>query len=679
MSYALRVDQRGGTATAERQRAAATPATPRGVTLFRLAAARSPGLWSGPSDLLALQRTVGNRAVQRLVQRDNRPGPAGSAAVGVCPVCGRAGQGVCDCGQPFRPASRSYDTEGAEAARTDQGAESSSSANASPAFPPAGDWFGDPLLQAIRFSAVGSNSALLADGATGPSVTRLQQALRAWGFANLQPPRDLLPKSGADGVYGGETTSAVRQFQARAGVAADGMVGPATLGVLDTYLGGKGGRSDIELSADEHLVGPAGTGGKPGKACPNGGFVPCSAMGTDDSRFFLVTFRMRTARTFVHHAIQHLPSPGDVKTPQGQAFADLFGTPTSANVPRVKAQLDRVAQIFDDARLKEVDPTANPVVLCASDCHPTCQIPAIAFHSRATQTLAFCENFFKEDLLPALAALIHEATHAALPGETDIYSDSRLFDLLSTIHFQQNGAQISAGENNTDSIVSYIFRANGAAKFESTTRGASPEDKLMFRGSDRAREQEARVALAFAHEWIRNARTASSKVRIALDGFQGHTWKPAHPQHIRNQIHLLRRFNAFRGLTQADLDDPTKCQAVTRFLFSCPAIGNQPNLAGDRAQAHQIVTTYDEQFREPLEKPYTIFPVGKKSGGEAVHWLLQEQKLALMDRFFVLADPAAQSRELLLALAREQGLGVGERVAYVSFAQELFEAQFEDF
>lgn len=560
-----------------------------------------------------------------------------------------------------------------------QDAESSSSAITSPAFPPAGDWFGDPFLQAIRFSAVGSNSALLADGATGPSVSRLQQALRAWGFANLQPPRDLLPKSGADGVYGGETTSAVRQFQASAGVAADGMLGPVTLGALDTYLGEQGGQSDIEISADEHLVGPSATGGKPGKACPKGGFVPCSAMGADDSRLFLVTFRIRTARTFVHHAIQNLPSAGDVKTPQGGAFADLFGTPTSANIPRVKAQLDRVAGVFDDARLQEVDPSANPVVLCALDCNPTCQIPALAFHSRSTQTLALCEGFFKEDLLPALAVLIHEVTHAALPGETDIYSDSRLFDVLSTLHYEQNGAQISAGENNTDSIVSYILRANGAAKSESATRGASPEDRLMFGASDSAREQEAKAALAFAHEWIRTARTAASRVRIALDGFQGETWKTTDPQHIRNKIHLLRRFNAFQGLTQADLDDPTKCQDATRFPFSCPAVGSKPNLAGDRAQAQQIVTSYDEQFREPLEKPYRIFPVGKKPSSEAVDWLLQEQMLALMDRFFVLADPTAQSRELLLALAREQSLGIGERVALVSFAQELFEQKYADF
>jgi peptidoglycan hydrolase-like protein with peptidoglycan-binding domain len=537
----------------------------------------------------------------------------------------------------------------------------------------------DPLLEAIRFSATGSNSALLAPGATGASVVLVQQALRAWGFASLAPPRDLLPDAGADGDYGTETASAVKVVQTEVGVDPDGMLGPVTLGFLDSHIPGNGGASDVDISADDHLVGPAVPGGQPGGGCPNGGIVDCSALG-NDSLPVLVATRISTAREFVRQAIEDLPAPGDVSTPAGRAFANLFGRPDADNVPRVQTRVEQVAQVLNTARLREADPSADPVVVCARDCHPTCQLPATAFHTAANRSIGLCSAFFEKDILPAIAALLHEVTHAALPGETDIYSDARLFNLLATIDVTENGATISAGENNTDSIVSYVLRANGATKGDSTTRGAPPRDQLAFPEGERAREAQARAALAFATEWILTARTTASRVRIALDGLTEATW-PADERltGTRNLIHLLRQFNALQGVTQEALDDPANCQDATRFDFACPAIGSPTNLAHDRAEALRIVTTYDDSFRTPLEQPYRIFPVGPKPGGAAVDWVLDQRMLALFDRFFLLADRPARTRELLLALAREQGLGVGDSVAFVSFAQEQFDRRFPDF
>ncbi len=65
-------------------------------------------------------------------------------------------------------------------------------------------------------------------GATGEAVIKLQQALIDRGYN--------LSQFGADGIYGNETTAAVRDFQKSKGLSfaeTDGMVGPQTMGLLD--------------------------------------------------------------------------------------------------------------------------------------------------------------------------------------------------------------------------------------------------------------------------------------------------------------------------------------------------------------------------------------------------------------------------------------------------------------
>ena len=83
-----------------------------------------------------------------------------------------------------------------------------------------------PLVQKV------SASAPIGRGATGPGVATLQELLHDLGHA--------LPKSHAkgvwDGVFGAETDTAVRDFQRRKGLAADGLVGPKTLGALDGLI-----------------------------------------------------------------------------------------------------------------------------------------------------------------------------------------------------------------------------------------------------------------------------------------------------------------------------------------------------------------------------------------------------------------------------------------------------------
>ncbi len=63
---------------------------------------------------------------------------------------------------------------------------------------------------------------LLWEGTSGAGVRSVQSRLKTWGYYN----------GALDGIYGRETTEAVRNFQAKNGLAADGAVGAATWAAL---------------------------------------------------------------------------------------------------------------------------------------------------------------------------------------------------------------------------------------------------------------------------------------------------------------------------------------------------------------------------------------------------------------------------------------------------------------
>jgi hypothetical protein len=65
---------------------------------------------------------------------------------------------------------------------------------------------------------------ILKRGDKGVLVRNLQEALLAKGY--------FLPKYGADGAFGNETDSAVREFQTISGLTVDGIVGPKTWAAL---------------------------------------------------------------------------------------------------------------------------------------------------------------------------------------------------------------------------------------------------------------------------------------------------------------------------------------------------------------------------------------------------------------------------------------------------------------
>ena len=72
--------------------------------------------------------------------------------------------------------------------------------------------------------AKNNNQPLLKSGSTGSDVKKMQQGLIKAGYD--------VGKAGADGIYGPDTTRAVKQYQKDNGLAMDGIAGRVTLGAL---------------------------------------------------------------------------------------------------------------------------------------------------------------------------------------------------------------------------------------------------------------------------------------------------------------------------------------------------------------------------------------------------------------------------------------------------------------
>lgn len=83
---------------------------------------------------------------------------------------------------------------------------------------------GDPDLEAAY-----DDEKYLRRGDSGPAVAKLQQALVDAGY--------VLPVWGVDGIFGSETENAMERYQGDAGITIDGVVGPETMGALDSRFG----------------------------------------------------------------------------------------------------------------------------------------------------------------------------------------------------------------------------------------------------------------------------------------------------------------------------------------------------------------------------------------------------------------------------------------------------------
>ena len=92
-----------------------------------------------------------------------------------------------------------------------------------------------------------ASADLYKKGSSGPTVTEIQTRLKNWGYYS----------GSVDGVYGSQTEKAVRWFQQKNGLQADGQVGDLTLaalGMTPTGNGGGGGGSDGSLDLLARLI-----------------------------------------------------------------------------------------------------------------------------------------------------------------------------------------------------------------------------------------------------------------------------------------------------------------------------------------------------------------------------------------------------------------------------------------
>lgn len=81
-------------------------------------------------------------------------------------------------------------------------------------------------------------------GASGAVVTEIQTRLKNWGYYSGE----------IDGIYGSKTETAVKYFQRRNGLSADGVVGDKTLAALGIQAKGNQNTSGSGQSGDEYLL-----------------------------------------------------------------------------------------------------------------------------------------------------------------------------------------------------------------------------------------------------------------------------------------------------------------------------------------------------------------------------------------------------------------------------------------
>ena len=87
------------------------------------------------------------------------------------------------------------------------------------------------LLVLLPFAA---DAAALKKGSTGEEVTTLQKKLKQWGYYD----------GAVDGIFGSGTEKAVKYFQRKNGLTADGVVGAKTAAALGMTLSGSSTAAD---------------------------------------------------------------------------------------------------------------------------------------------------------------------------------------------------------------------------------------------------------------------------------------------------------------------------------------------------------------------------------------------------------------------------------------------------
>lgn len=97
------------------------------------------------------------------------------------------------------------------------------------------------LLLLVVLLPFAADAAALKKGSKGDEVVTLQKKLKQWGYYN----------GSVDGIFGSNTEKAVKYFQQKNGLAADGIVGSKTAAALGMTL--SGGSTSASDSSDRSV------------------------------------------------------------------------------------------------------------------------------------------------------------------------------------------------------------------------------------------------------------------------------------------------------------------------------------------------------------------------------------------------------------------------------------------
>ncbi len=106
------------------------------------------------------------------------------------------------------------------------------------------------LIAAVFLILPAQGAVVLDIGSRGENVRKVQQRLIQWGYMS----------GSADGVYGAQTQDAVKRFQRKYGLTADGRVGPATAAKMGVTLSSSGSSASSSaasasiVSSDHRLL-----------------------------------------------------------------------------------------------------------------------------------------------------------------------------------------------------------------------------------------------------------------------------------------------------------------------------------------------------------------------------------------------------------------------------------------
>lgn len=84
------------------------------------------------------------------------------------------------------------------------------------------------VVLSVALATTTANAAVVKSGSRGATVRTIQTKLKRWGYYT----------GSVDGIFGSQTTAAVKYFQRKNGLTADGIVGKATAAAMGISLSG---------------------------------------------------------------------------------------------------------------------------------------------------------------------------------------------------------------------------------------------------------------------------------------------------------------------------------------------------------------------------------------------------------------------------------------------------------